>query len=65
MKTLQQTLLGVVASCFYAPSLLPESFIHDGKVYNVSYERADDDSMIKITAWDPETTKDIASLEIR
>jgi hypothetical protein len=50
MKTLRQTLVGVVANCLYSPNLLPESFKYEDKVYKIIYKRADSDSWICISA---------------
>lgn len=61
----QRVLFAAAAGCFYSPGMLPETITVGNKTFNVSYVRADDDSAVRIAAWDPETAQDVAALELR
>lgn len=61
--SLHAAFLSAIASALHSPSLLPETFDFEGKRYEIAYERADDDSYIRFTAY--QAASPAAVLELR
>jgi hypothetical protein len=52
MKPLEIELLTRVAAVLHSPALLPEGFHYGGVYYDIAYERADDDTYLRFTAYE-------------